>query len=147
LLNFFPVAPISRLNDVLPTVFVVLGIFGTFIGISMALPEIAEMDFGNLEGAGDTLKTFVLKVTFAMKTSIAGILFSLIMTFLNTLAPVRGTREKTFKKVANCFENIWISLHAQKTMEQRLSETIPALLKEVQEIKKEMEKVQNKKVG
>ena len=54
---------ISRLIDILPGLFVVLGIFGTFIGISMALPKIAQMDFNNLEGSGAILTEFVLNVS------------------------------------------------------------------------------------
>ncbi|OIQ20923.1 MAG: hypothetical protein BM556_02980 [Bacteriovorax sp. MedPE-SWde] len=135
ILGFIPIAPVSRLNDTLPGIFVVFGIFGTFIGISMALPEIANIDFNNLEKSGEVLTRFVLSVTFAMKTSIAGILFSLVMTMLNTLAPVRGLRNKTFKKMSNCFENIWISLHGKKKVEEELIESIPLLLEEVRELK------------
>jgi hypothetical protein len=138
LFGFIPIAPISRLNDVLPGIFVVFGIFGTFIGISMALPEIANIDFNNLDKSGEVLTRFVLSVTFAMKTSIAGILFSLIMTMLNTLAPVRGLRNKTFKKLSNCFENIWISLHGKKKVEEELLESIPVLIEEVREIKSQL---------
>lgn len=131
LLGFFPIGPISRLIDILPGLFVVLGIFGTFIGISMALPRIAEMDFNNLEGSGAILTQFVLSVTYAMKTSIAGILFSLITTLLNAIAPVRGLRQRTFKKVSQCFENIWHSIHGVKSVEQEISELFPALLEEI----------------
>lgn len=143
--GFLPIAPISRLNDILPSVFVVFGIFGTFIGISMALPQIAQIDFSNLDKSGEVLTSFVLSVTFAMKTSIAGILFSVIMTMLNTLAPVRGLRNRTFKKLSNCFENIWITLHGNKNIEKGLIEAIPILVKEVQEINSNLEK--NKKAS
>lgn len=146
-LKFFPIGPISRLIDTLPGLFVVFGIFGTFIGISMALPEIAKIDFNNLEASGDILQVFVQNVTYAMKTSIAGILFSLVMTILNTTAPVSGLRQKTFKKVMNCMENIWQSVHSQKTGEQTLQDVLPELLSEVKEIKAEMNSNQNKAKG
>lgn len=139
LLNFFPIGPISRLIDILPGLFVVFGIFGTFIGISMALPKIAQMDFNNLEGAGAILTEFVLSVTYAMKTSIAGILFSVIMTLLNTTAPVTGMRNKTYKKISNCFETIWHSIHGEKTVEQEMHEIFPALLAEVKMLRKAAE--------
>lgn len=138
LMRFFPIGPISRLIDSLPGLFVVFGIFGTFIGIAMALPEIARIDFNNMDSSGDILQSFVLSVTYAMKTSIAGILFSLIMTLLNTVAPVRGLRDKTYKKVSNCFENIWFSIHGKKSMEQELQEVLPQLLAEVKDIKEEL---------
>lgn len=136
--GFIPIAPIARLNDVLPAIFVVMGIFGTFIGISMALPEIANIDFSNLDKSGEILTRFVLSVTFAMKTSIAGIMFSLIMTMLNTLAPVRGIRDKTFKKLANCFENVWIALHGRKNGEQELLQVLPDLVEEIKQMRHNM---------
>jgi hypothetical protein len=136
LLGFFPIGPISRLIDILPGLFVVFGIFGTFIGISMALPKIAAMDFNNLEASGEILTSFVLSVTYAMKTSIAGILFSVVMTLLNTIAPVKGIRNRTYKKISNCFENIWYSIHAEKSAEEEMREVLPALLAEVKLLRK-----------
>ncbi len=146
LLNFFPIGPISRLIDILPGLFVVFGIFGTFIGISMALPKIAQMDFNNLEASGEILTSFVLSVTYAMKTSIAGILFSVIMTLLNTIAPVTGIRNRTYKKISNCFENIWYSIHGEKSLEEELHEVLPALLAEVKLLRKAASKEEEEEV-
>jgi hypothetical protein len=139
LLYFFPIGPISRLIDILPGLFVVFGIFGTFIGISLALPQIAEMDFNNLEGSGAILTSFVLAVTYAMKTSIAGILFNVIMIVLNTAAPVTGLRKRTFKKINSCLENIWQTIHGEKSLEEEIHEVLPALLEEVKALRKEVE--------
>lgn len=148
LASIFPIAPISRLIDILPGLFVVFGIFGTFIGIGQALPEIAKIDFNNLEASGAILTRFVLNVTFAMKTSIAGILFSLITTLLNTLAPVRGIRQKTYKKISNCFENIWYAIHGEKSLEQEVHSIFPKLLKTLERIESKLEKSDSlKKVG
>lgn len=133
-LKIFPIGPISRLIDILPGLFVVFGIFGTFIGISMALPKIAQIDFNNLEASSGILMEFVLSVTYAMKTSIAGILFSLTTTFINTIAPVSGLRKKTYKKVSNTFENIWHAIHGEKSIEQEMHEVFPALLIEMKKI-------------
>jgi hypothetical protein len=122
LFGFMPIDGVTRILDVLPTIFIVLGVFGTFIGISMALPEIAAIDFSNLEASGDTLSQFVLKVTFAMKTSIAGIFFSIILTFLNTLFPIEATRESTFDKVENVMQVLWY--HVQKDSNKKKSEEL-----------------------
>ena len=140
LLHIFPIGPISRLIDILPGLFVVFGIFGTFIGISMALPEIAKIDFNNLDASGAILTNFVKSVTYAMKTSIAGIMFSLVTTFLNTIALVTGLRKKTYKKVSNCLENIWHAIHGEKSVEEEMHEVLPELLKEVQQIKSHLAK-------
>jgi hypothetical protein len=128
--GFMPIDGITRILDVLPTMFIVLGVFGTFIGISMALPEIAKMDFSNLEESGKTLSSFVVNVTFAMKTSIAGIFFSIVLTLLNTLFPIEATREGTFEKVETVFEALWYHMHtdpSKKSAEDELPKIREAL--------------------
>ena len=44
-MKHFPVNGITRMIDILPGLFIILGVFGTFIGIAMALPEIANHAF------------------------------------------------------------------------------------------------------
>lgn len=141
LFGFLPIAPVSRLINVLPGLFVVFGIFGTFIGISMALPEIAKMDFNNLDSAGEILTSFVLSVTYAMKTSIAGILYSLIMTVLNTVAPIKALRDKTDKQFSSCLENIWMAIHEKGNEEEQTVE----LLKEIHSTLAEIQAAQSGK--
>ncbi len=136
--GIIPIDGVTRMLSVLPTLFIILGVFGTFIGISMALPEIAKMDFNNLEASGKTLSLFVLNVTFAMKTSIAGIFFSIILTLLNTLFPVDATRERTFEKVENVLQALWYHLqtdsktNTQEEETRLMRETMQAILKELQ---------------
>lgn len=137
LFNKIPIDGVTRILDVLPTMFIVLGVFGTFIGISMALPEIAKMDFANLEESGKTLSQFVVNVTFAMKTSIAGIFFSIILTTLNTIYPIEATREGTFEKVEIVLQTLWYHLHedSEKTSAEnelpKIRVVMEELLKEV----------------
>ena len=113
-----PIDGITRTLDVLPSLFIVLGVFGTFIGISTALPEIAKIDFSNLESSGDTLSLFVVNVTFAMKTSIAGIFFSIILTLLNTISPIEASRDATFEKVENVLEALWYHMQTDNKNRQ-----------------------------
>lgn len=116
--GFIPIDGIVRTLDILPTLFIILGVFGTFIGISMALPEIAKIDFNNLETSGQTLSNFVLNVTFAMKTSIAGIFFSIILTLLNTIFPIDATRERIFESVENSLQTLWYHLQTDHKQTQ-----------------------------
>lgn len=118
---------VTRLLDVLPSLFVVFGVFGTFIGISMALPEIAKIDFSNLEASGSTLTEFVINVTFAMKTSIAGIFYSVILTLLNTVYPIEGTRERTFEKVETSVQQLWFHMQKDKTKENASERCLPKI--------------------
>lgn len=132
--GFIPIDGIVRMLDVLPTLFIVFGVFGTFIGISQALPEIANIDFNNLEDSGQTLSMFVINVTFAMKTSIAGIFFSIILTMLNTIFPIDATRERTFEKVETSLQTLWYHLHTEHKRTQtdkeliRMRETLDKIL-------------------
>ena len=68
--------PSGRLNDVvniLPGIFIILGVFGTFVGIMKALPLLATMDLNDIDAANATMDKFLLKITFSMSTSLVGI--------------------------------------------------------------------------
>lgn len=118
IMKHFPIDGVSRMIDILPGLFIVFGVFGTFIGISMALPEIAKIDFNDLDKSAETLMSFVLGVTYAMKTSIAGIFFSLVLTVLNTLFPIKETRARVFKKVETSLQMLWYHIASDKIQEQ-----------------------------
>lgn len=117
-MKHFPIDGVMRMIDILPGLFIVLGVFGTFIGISMALPEIAAINFDDLAASEQTINNFVLNVTYAMKTSIAGIFFSLMLTVLNTIYPIKETRVRVFKKVETSLQMLWYhiqkDIHAEK---------------------------------
>lgn len=98
------IIPIQATHDVLsilPGVFIIGGIFGTFLGIMGALPELGEMKLEDVEGAKTIMDNFLTKISFSMSTSIIGIIISVFMTFLNTLFDP----EKIFLKTINRFEN------------------------------------------
>lgn len=127
LFGVVPIEGLSRFIDILPGIFVILGILGTFIGISLALPEIANINFENLNSSSGVLGQFVDKVTLSMSTSIIGIICSLSMTLLNTLFPIKGVRNLIHKNVVNCLENLWYSIHGGETMEVILGKVLPEI--------------------
>ncbi len=100
----FGLIPTSMFNDVLnilPGIFIVGGIFGTFLGIMKALPELGAMDLNDVEGTKMVMDDFLLKVSFSMSTSIIGIILSVAMTVLNTFF----SAEKLFVRIVDRFEN------------------------------------------
>jgi len=104
----------SVFNDILnilPGVFIIAGIFGTFLGIMKALPELGTMDVTQVENTRVVMDQFLLQVSFAMSTSILGILLSVAMTVFNTLC----SPEKLFFGIVNRFEetlsSIWDTSH------------------------------------
>lgn len=100
----FGIVPINVFNDVLnilPGLFIVGGIFGTFLGIMKALPELSGMDLEDIEGTKAVMDTFLLKISFSMSTSIIGIVLSVSMNVINTfLHP-----EKLFMDIVEKYEN------------------------------------------
>lgn len=62
------------------------------------------------------------------------------MTLLNAIAPVRGLRQRTFKKVSQCFENIWHSIHGDKDAEIEMKLVMPKILEELKGLREDMQK-------
>ncbi len=133
-MKHFKIDSVTRMIDILPGLFIVFGVFGTFIGIAMALPEIANIDFNDLDKSAETLMTFVLHVTYAMKTSIAGIFFSLILTVLNTMYPIKETRYRVFKKVETSLQMLWYHIAQDKQEDKSEKVVFEKLLKVLEKL-------------
>ncbi|MCW8956444.1 MAG: hypothetical protein OQL09_06145 [Gammaproteobacteria bacterium] len=112
--GMFQLDSVIRMIDVLPGIFIVIGIFGTFVGITNALPSIATIDFNNISNSSSVLSVFVKDVSFAMHTSIAGIAFSLLISLLNTLFPISSMRDSISRGVEDCLEYLWYFVHGGK---------------------------------
>ncbi|MBL7671721.1 MAG: hypothetical protein JNM39_14640 [Bdellovibrionaceae bacterium] len=86
--RIFGVFQIGAVNDIvsiMPGLFVVAGILGTFIGIAKGLPELAGMSMSDLDNTKLVMDKFLNEIAFAMRSSIYGIAFSLLMHFWNTI--------------------------------------------------------------
>jgi hypothetical protein len=100
----FGIIPASSLNDllsILPGLFIIGGIFGTFLGIMKALPGLGDMDLTDPEMTKQIMDEFLLKISFSMSTSIVGIILSVGMNLFNTLL----SPEKLFVQTVDRFEN------------------------------------------
>lgn len=86
-----PMVGLNELISILPGLFVVAGILGTFIGIAGGLQELGTMNLQDLENTKNIMDRFLHEISFAMKTSIVGIIFSLLSHVVNTiLSPDRS---------------------------------------------------------
>ncbi len=106
----FGIIPISLFNDVLnvlPGIFIIGGIFGTFLGIMDALPKLAGMELSNVDGTKVIMDEFLSKISFAMGTSIIGIILSVVMTFVNTLFSPDGMFISTVDRFENSLDMLW----------------------------------------
>lgn len=102
--RIFGIFPLSTSNDivaVMPGLFVVAGILGTFIGIAKGLPELAAMDMANMESTKDIMGRFLGEISFAMHSSIFGIAFSLTMHVFNTV----HSPERSYVSMVDRFES------------------------------------------
>lgn len=100
----FAVVPISGLNDlvsILPGLFVVGGIFGTFLGIVNGLPKLGGMSLEDAQLSKQVMDSFLFEVSFAMNSSIIGIFLSVMMTLVNTVF----SPDKVFTTMIERFES------------------------------------------
>lgn len=103
--RLFGVIPTGMLNDVLnlmPGLFIVGGIFGTFLGIMQGLPQLGGMDLADAEGSKKIMDAFLVKSAYAMGTSILGIVCSVTLQIFNTTF----SPEKLFVTAVNRFESV-----------------------------------------
>ena len=114
ILKYLPIDSLNRGLDLLPNLFIVGGIFGTFVGITSALPMIAKIDITQLDKAAPVLNAFVGGVAYSMNTSIAGIIFSVTMTLVTTLFPLASVRNDVLKNFERAIEFMWYRIHGSK---------------------------------
>ena len=113
----FGVLPIVSANDmlnVLPGLFVIGGIFGTFLGVMKGLPELGGMDLNDPAKTKNVMDNFLVQIAISMGASLMGILFSVIMTVINTMF----SPEREFVNIVDRFENsldlLWNRAHTNE---------------------------------
>lgn len=108
--KLFGLIPISRFNDflnILPGLFIIGGIFGTFLGIMEALPSLNAMDLTDVDQTKQTMNYFLTKITFSMSTSIIGIILSVMMQLFNTFFSPEKVFMNTIEKFENSLDILW----------------------------------------
>ena len=106
----FGLIPVSTFNDFLNTVpglFIVGGIFGTFLGIMKALPELGGMNLSDVEGSKNVMDSFLLSVSFSMSSSVIGIILSVLMTLINTFLSCEKVYMDTVERLENELDILW----------------------------------------
>jgi len=106
-MGILPVQLTHDVLNILPGIFIIGGIFGTFLGIMSALPELGNMKLEDVEGAKIIMDNFLKSIAFSMSTSIVGIIVSVSMTFVNTLFDPEKVFMTTVNKFENAMELLW----------------------------------------
>jgi hypothetical protein len=106
-LGIIPVGAANDLVAILPGLFVIAGILGTFVGIAGGLQELGGMNLQDLENTRNTMDRFLQEISFAMKTSIAGIVFSLAAHIFNVLLSPERVYVSMVDRFETSFDLIW----------------------------------------
>ena len=107
LLGIFPAGLTNEMLNILPGLFIIAGIFGTFLGIAKGLPELGGMDLQNLEETKKVMDVFLLKISQAMVKSILGIALSVTMSLVNTIFAAEGVYFLLINKYSAALEILW----------------------------------------
>jgi hypothetical protein len=98
--GIIPISPCTDFLNSLPGLFVVAGIFGTFLGIMKALPELGGMNLNDVDGTKQIMDLFLLRVSFSMSTSVCGIMLSVLTQVVNVFI----SPEKLYLDIVNRYE-------------------------------------------
>lgn len=107
LFGYIPVNLLNSFLNILPGLFVIGGIFGTFLGIMEGLPALGGMDVTDSVASKAVMDNFLNKISFAMNTSIVGILLSVLMTVANTLLSPDNVYYTVINRFTNTIEIVW----------------------------------------
>lgn len=107
ILGVFPAHVMNELINILPGLFIIGGIFGTFLGIAKGLPELGGMDLSNVEETKKVMDFFLVKISQAMVKSIVGIALSVTMSLVNTFLSAEGVYYTVINRYTNALEILW----------------------------------------
>jgi hypothetical protein len=107
LIGVFSVNLLNDLLNIMPSLFIIGGIFGTFLGISKSLPDLGGMDLSNMEETKRVMDLFLIKISQSMIKSIIGIAFSVATSILNTFLSVENAHYQVINKFTAGLELVW----------------------------------------
>lgn len=102
-----PTATFTDLINMLPGTFIVLGVFGTFLGIMKALPELGGMNLSDVEGTKMVMDQFLLKISFAMSSSLIGIIFSILISVVNSTFSPQNVFVSSVDRLESALDSLW----------------------------------------
>lgn len=119
--GIFPMGAVNDLISILPGLFVVAGILGTFLGIKGGLVQLGGLDIADVENSKTIMDGFLYEIGFAMASSIVGIAFSLALHLINTA----WSPERVFNALVDRFESA-MDLVWYRSENNELPENLPS---------------------
>ena len=104
---YFPIRIVNQFLALLPGLFIIGGIFGTFLGIVKGIPELKELDPTNVESARLVLNHFLDQMAFSMNTSIMGIFFFCILYDRKLLFSSKSLQADAFQIYSHSLEYLY----------------------------------------
>lgn len=108
--KIFGVIPASTVNDIiniLPGIFIVMGVFGTFLGIMQGLPQLGNMDIGDVDASKLVMDQFLVNIAFSMNTSLIGIALSVFLSVFNASLSPEKLFVSAVERMESAFDTIW----------------------------------------
>ena len=127
---------LNSILNLLPGLFVIGGIFGTFVGIMQGLPELTNMNLADPEMTKRTMDQFLTNIAYSMNTSLVGIVLCVIMNVFNSLFDSEDMEEEFEEKLKSCLVFTWRESLANR---KRMKATPPAMHIEAVEDREEEE--------
>jgi len=107
LFGLLPMGLINDLINLLPGLFIIGGIFGTFLGIIKGLPALGTMDVTDPVASKAVMDEFLNRISFAMTSSVMGIFYSVLMTVSNTAMAPQGVYSSVINKISGSLDFLW----------------------------------------
>lgn len=105
--GYLPIGTFNEVLNLLPGIFIVCGIFGTFLGIMAALPELGAMDLADIDKTKLVMDQFLVKMSYSMITSILGIILNISLTFLNAFMNPNKVFVDMVERYDNALGTLW----------------------------------------
>jgi len=125
IMGIFPVGVFHDTISILPGIFLVSGIFGTFLGTMATLPMLSDIDPTNVELTKTVMDGFLKGLTYSMGKSVLGIVLSVSMTFLNTVFSPEGMYINMVNKFTSSLEFLWNDTETNEVVEESVAEIDP----------------------
>lgn len=118
ILGYIPMGTFNEVLNILPGIFIVCGIFGTFLGIMAALPELGGMDLADIDKTKQVMDNFLVKMSYSMITSILGILLNVTMTFMNAFMNPNKAFVNMVERFDDALDTLWSACSDNKLPEE-----------------------------
>lgn len=112
--GFLPTGKTNEILNILPGLFVIGGIFGTFLGVMKGIPELSGMDLNDPEKTKAIMDRFLIEVAMSMGSSLMGIFFSVCMTLVNTWFSPDRTFSETIERFESSLDLLWNYAHSNE---------------------------------